>query len=301
MLRTVTQRLREFGAVLWAAAVAWTNDNAMRLSAAVAMYSILSISPLLIITIKVVSALVSEELAAAQIQRQVHSLLGPLGARAVVEMISQASRPGSGNLATSISTGILAVTASGVFLELQDALNTIWQVKARPEQSWWSWLRSRLLSMAMVFVIGFLLLVSQAVTTWLTVVSERVTHDNPIARMVIDTVTSVVFITLLFAMLFRLLPDVKIGWHDVALGAFITAVLFKLGQFLLAVYFRYAALSSAYGAAGSFVAVLLWVYYSSWILMFGAELTKAYAMQQGRWVEPEEFASPLTCQDVLKN
>lgn len=289
--------MRRLATLLVEASKAWMDNKAMRLSAAVAMYAVLSLSPLLIITIKIVSSLLDEDSAARQVRRQVEALLGPLGAQAVESMIIQTSQPGSGLWATTVSFGLLVVTASFVFLELQDSLNTIWRVKAMPAQSWASWIRSRVLSLAMVFVIGFLLLVSQAVTTMLTFVSERVTGGSRSATLLVDTGVSLLFIALLFGLLFRVLPDVKISWRDVLLGAVTTAILFKIGQYVLALYFRYAAPASAYGAAGSFVAVLLWVYYSCWILLFGAELTKVYSRHRGRWIEPEEHAAPMTCED----
>jgi membrane protein len=287
--------LRELSLLLRKAATSWSEDNAMRLSAAVAMYSVLSLSPLLVITVKVVSVVFTEEAATVQLDRQMQALLGPVGAQAVHDMIGESSKPGSGILATGISFVLLLITASAVFAELQDALNTIWRVKAVPERGGWDhWIRNRMLSMAMVFVIGFLLLISQMITTTLTLVSEKLARGEGWASLVVDTATSLTLITILFAMLFRMLPDVRIGWRDVVLGALVTALLFKFGQYVLALYFKYVTTSSAYGAAGSFVAILLWVYYSSWILLFGAEFTKVFARFCGRWVEAEDYATKLT-------
>ena len=287
--------LREFSLLLRNAVSGWSQDNAMRLSAAVAMYSILSLSPLLVITVKVVSSVVSEEAATVQLDRQMRALLGPEGAHAAKDMIDETSKPGSGVLATTVSSILLLITASAVFAELQDALNTIWRVKAVPGRGGWNhWFRNRILSIAMVFVIGFLLLISQMITTTLTLVSEKLARGEGWGSLIVDTTTSLVLITFLFAMLFRMLPDVKLSWHDVLLGALVTALLFKLGQYVLALYFKYGTTASAYGAAGSFVAILLWVYYSSWILLFGAEFTKVYARYCGRWVEAEDYATKLT-------
>ena len=170
----VFPRLADIPKLIWDAANGWSEDKAMRLSAAVAMYSILSLSPLLVITIKVVSVVVSEEAANVQVERQVRSLVGPIGAKAINEMIADTSKPGSGVMATALSLVILVITASYVFAELQDALNTIWRVKAVPNRSGWhEWFRNRLLSMAMVFVMGFLLLISHLITTALTLLSEK--------------------------------------------------------------------------------------------------------------------------------
>jgi len=290
----VFPRLRDIPKLIWDAANGWSEDKAMRLSAAVAMYSILSLSPLLVITIKVVSVVVSEEAANVQVERQVRSLVGPIGAKAVNEMIADTSKPGSGVVATAVSLLILVFTASYVFAELQDALNTIWRVKAVPDRSGWhDWFRNRLLSIAMVFVMGFLLLISHLITTTLTLLSEKLASGEGWRSLIVDTTTSLVLITVLFAMLFRMLPDVKLGWHDVMFGALVTAILFKIGQFVLAMYFKYGITASIYGAAGSFVAVVLWVYYSSWILLFGSEFTKIYARFCGRWIESENYATKL--------
>jgi len=203
-------------------------------------------------------------------------------------MIVAASRGDSGATATLVSSALLLFTASGVFAELRDALNTIWRVRSVPALNWGQWFRNRLVSMAMVLVVGFLLLVSRVLTTLLTFVSERLSGGPGWLSLALDTAASVALITLLFATLYRTLPDVKVDWPDVMLGAALTALLFKAGQYLLALFFAYGATTSAYGAAGSFVALLLWVYYSCWILFFGAEFVKVYARDRGRWIGPEE-------------
>jgi membrane protein len=278
--------------LLYGAAVAWRRDNAMRLSAAVAMYSILSLSPLLVITIKVAAVALSEEAATRQVERQVQGFLGPRGAAAVNDMIVTAARPESGILATVISVGVLLFTASGVFLELRESLNALWGIDAGQSSGLWGIVRERLLSLGMVFVLGFLLLVSQVVTTTLTVLSEYVVGGAGWVAVAIDLVASTLVITLLFAMLFRILPDASLSWREALVGAVVTAVLFKIGQYLQALYFTYGTTASAYGAAGSFVVVLLWVYYSCWILFYGAELIAEYVRMHGRRIAPAGNARP---------
>ncbi len=278
---------RKLGPMFVEAGTAWYENNAMRLSAAMALYTILSLAPLLVITIKVVSVVLTEEGAARQVDRQVRAFFGPKGAAAVEDMVQAASKPGSGWLATAISIGILLFTASGVFTELRDSLNAIWGVAAKSGGGIWAAVRERLLSIGMVFVIGFLLLVSQFVTVTLTALSEYVVGGAGWAAVVADLVASTVVITLLFAMVFKFLPDVRLSWRDVLLGSFVTAVLFKVGQFLLSLYFTYVSTGSAYGAAGSFIVVLMWVYYSGWILFFGAELIQAFVRHQGREIAPD--------------
>jgi membrane protein len=272
--------------LLSGAAVAWQRDNAMRLSAAVAMYSILSLAPLLVITIKVAAVVLSEEAASRQVERQVQGFLGPRGAAAVNDMIAAAARPDAGLWATVFSAGMLLFTASGVFLELRESLNAVWGIDAGGSTGFWGVIRDRLLSLGMVFVLGFLLLVSQVVTTTLTVLSEYVVGGAGWVAVAIDLLTSTLVITLLFAMLFRVLPDASLSWREAFIGAVVTAVLFKIGQYLQALYFTYGSTASAYGAAGSFVVVLLWVYYSCWILFYGAELIEEYARQHGRRIAP---------------
>jgi membrane protein len=287
-------RVRELFDMLVEAGSEWQKDNAMRLSAAMAMYAILSLAPLLVITIKVVAVVLTEEAASRQVERQVQAFLGPKGAAAVNDMVAAASQPGSGALATLVSVAILLFTASGVFAELRDSLNAIWGVAADSGAGIWAAVRERLLSIGMVFVIGFLLLVSQFVTVALTFLSEYVLGGAGWTAVVTDLIVSTLVITLLFAFLFRFLPDVRLGWRDVLLGAFVTAVLFKVGQYLLSLYFTYVSTGSAYGAAGSFIVVLLWVYYSGWILFYGAELIQVRVRRQGREIAPDVNAEKAT-------
>jgi membrane protein len=283
-------RLRELFDMLVEAGSEWRKDNAMRLSAAMAMYTILSLAPLLVITIKVVAVVLTEEAASRQVERQVQAFLGPKGAAAVNDMVAAAAKPGSGALATLISVVILLFTASGVFAELRDSLNAIWGVAADSGSGIWAAVRERLLSIGMVFVIGFLLLVSQFVTVLLTVLSEYFLGEAGWAAVVTDLFASTLVITLLFAVLFRFLADVRLTWRDVLLGAFVTAILFKVGQYLLSLYFTYISTGSAYGAAGSFIVVLLWVYYAGWILFYGAELIQVRVRRQGREIAPDANA-----------
>jgi membrane protein len=283
------ESLKDTGRLLARAGRAWNDDNAMRLSAAVAMYTILSLSPLLVITIKVLSLILSEESAAHQVHRQVEAFLGPLGGKAVEGMITE-TRHGAGILPTVLSIGMLLVTASGVFNELRDSLNAVWGVAPKSGRGLWSVLRDRLLSVGMVFVIGFLLLVSQVIGVTLTVLSEYALGDTGWVVVAVDLVVSTIIIAALFAVLFRVLPEARLGWHDVLFGAVVTAILFKIGQFLQSLYFTYGTTASMYGAAGSFVVVLLWVYYSCWILFYGAELIKERAHILGREIKPSADA-----------
>lgn len=299
-LKSIAQTLRDSPHLLTSVYSDWTRDKAMRLSASVAMYAILSLSPLLVITIKILDQFLEPKTTTQQVERQLQALIGYDSARGITSMMAKQSDE-AGYIATIISTFVLLFTASAVFAELQDALNTVWSVKAVPNQNWkwWHMIRNRLLSMGMIFVIAFLLLVSQFITTALAFLTEQATGKEGSLSYFVDFTASSLVITLLFACIYRFLPDVRLNWQDVALGAIITAVLFKVGQYVLTIYFRFAATESLYGAAGSFVAVLLWVYYSCWILFFGAEFTKVFARHRGRWIIPEDYAEPLPPEERL--
>jgi membrane protein len=276
----------------------WSEDKAMKLSAALALYTILSLAPLMVVAIKILSMVLGEQGATDRVSEQMHMLIGSAGAQAVEDMIKGASKPGAGIVATAISLVILLFSASGVFGELQDSLNTIWEVKPKPNQGILATIKNRLFSMGMVFVVAFLLLVSLLVSTVLTTLTGWVLGDAAgWIAIPVDIVVSIVAVTLLIGAIFKFLPDVRLGWRDVIVGAFATAVLFKLGQYGLGLYFKYGSSTSAYGAAGSFVAVLLWVYYSAWILFFGAEFTQVWARHHGRQLVPTANAVRITEED----
>jgi membrane protein len=258
------------------------------------MYTILSLSPLLVITIKIASFFLGSDEAQLQVSRQLSGLLGVESAKGVEQMIVSVSEPGAGVVATIVSVAILIFTASGVFGALRASLNEIWEVKPAPDAGWWQTIRSRLLSIGMVFVIGFLFLTSQVVTTVLTAMARYASSEVGQWSFIIDFIVSTIVIAMLFATIFRYLADVNIAWRDVALGAIVTAILFKAGQYVQLLYFTYGAPTSAYGAAGSFVAVLLWVYYSCWVMFFGAELTQAFVRHCHRQIEPSARARKLT-------
>jgi membrane protein len=212
----------------------------------------------------------------------------------VVQNIAQkASQPGKSTIATTIGVALALFGASGVFGQLQDALNTIWGVKAKPGLGIWAFLRARFLSFAIVAGICFLLLVSLAIEAILKAFSQYVQSVLPGGIVVAVTVYLVfdfAVVVLLFAMIFKFLPDVKIQWRDVWIGAVMTGILFGIGKWLLGFYLGSGAAGSAYGAASSLITLLLWVYYSSQILLFGAEFTQVYAAQAGRAFKPSEYA-----------
>ena len=297
--RKVVEKATKLFPVLQATAVGWVQDKAMRLSAALALYTILSLAPLLVITIKLVGVVLrNKDYARIQITDQITDLMGTQIAQAVQPMIENGGSHGGGVLATVVSTLVLVFSATGVFVELQDSMNTIWGVKPRPNQGVRDFIRNRLLSLAMVFGTGFLLLVSMCVSTVIDRVAVYVAGDSKWVALVLDPVISFGVVSVLFAAIFKFLPDVVLTWKHVWMGAAITAGLFTVGKYGLALYFRFATPTSAFGAAGSLAAVMIWVYYSSFILFFGAEFTKVWSLRRlGERVTVQDNAVKITEED----
>lgn len=275
----------------------WNEDKVPQLGAALAFYTALSIAPLLVISLAIAGMVFGEEAARGQIQQQMGSLVGEQGGKAIQQMITSASKPSEGILATVLSTVILIIGASGVFGQMQQSLNTIWEVQPKPGRGILGMIRDRFLSVAMVFGVAFLLLVSlllSAALTSMATLLNRLPESLYWLSEVIHFGVTFVVITMLFAMMYKYLPDVKIAWRDVWLGAIITSALFTVGKFAIGLYLGHSSMASSYGVAGSFVVLLVWVYYSSQILFFGAEFTKVYADCYGSRIVPSENAEPVT-------
>ena len=261
----------------------FSDDKAQRLGAALAYYTIFSIAPLFLIAIKIASVFFED--AQKKITTELHSVMGPSVANSLTEMLTNASKhKEGGTLATIIGVVTLILGAAGVFGQLKDALNTIWNVEEKPAGGIFGFVKQRFLSMAMVMGVGFLLLVSllfdaalSAMGGW---VSARITGGESVLHL-IGMVISFALVTVLFAMIFRYLPDIRVEWRDVWFGATFTSLLFVLGKFALGLYLGKGAVGSAYGAAGSLVIILVWVYWSAQILFFGAEFTQVYARTHG--------------------
>src|SRR5438874_9993078 len=254
----------------------FSEDKTLRLGAALAYYSIFSIAPLLIIVTGVAGFFMGQEAVRERIQAQLTDLLGEQGTNAIVSMIG-AHKQGTNLLAIVIGVIVLLFGASGVFGQLQDSLNVIWEVQPKPGRGVWGFIKSRFLSFAMVLVIGFLLLISMVISTALSALTGALGNVLPIPGFVAHIANFVVFFLvtiLLFAMIYKVLPDVRVKWRDVWSGAIFTALLFNIGKYALGLYLGRASVASSYGAAGSLVVALLWVYYSSLILFFGAEFTQ---------------------------
>jgi membrane protein len=281
----------------------WLQDKAPQLGAALAYYTVFSLAPLILVLLAIVGVIFRDDPAGAwdKITQQMSYFLDPSAVQVVQNIAEKASQPGKSTIATIIGIALAIFGASGVFGQLQDALNTIWGVKAKPTQGMWGFLRNRFLSFGMVAGICFLLLVSLAIEALLKGFSHYVQSVLP-GGMVIALAVYLVFdfavVVLLFAMIFKFLPDVKIQWRDVWIGAAMTAILFGIGKWLLGFYLGSGAAGSAYGAASSLITLLLWVYYSSQILLFGAEFTQVYAQRAGRELEPSDYAVRVETKEV---
>lgn len=259
-------------------------DKAQRLGAALAYYTIFSLAPLLLIAISIAGMVFGREAAQGQIFGQLSGVLGPQAAETVQAMVKSAAKPKSGTIATIVGIVTLLFGAAGVFGQLKDALNTIWNVEPKKKGGILSMIKDRFLSFAMVFGTGFLLLVSLVLDASVAAAGHFLGNRLPGGEalwQVVQIIVSLAVVTLLFALIFRFLPDIHPAWHDVWFGAVFTAVLFVLGKFALGIYLGKSAVGSSYGAAGSLVVLLLWVYYSAQILFFGAEVTQVYARKHG--------------------
>lgn len=275
----------------------WQEDKASRLAAALAYYTVFSLAPLLVIVIAIAGLVFGPEAARGQIESQLQGLLGPDGAEAVQTMIASADKPTTGIVASIINIAILLFGASGVFAQLQDALNTVWEVAPKPGQGLISAIRSRFLSFSMVLGIGFLLLVSLVLSAGLAAVGSYASQLLPgfgFLWQLLNFAISFGVITLLFAMIYKILPDAQVAWGDVWIGSAITALLFTIGKAAIGLYLGNASVGSAYGAAGSLVVLLIWVYYSAQILFFGAEFTQVYASKYGSRIVPTKNAVAVT-------
>ena len=276
----------------------WKEDHASRLAAALAYYTIFSVAPLLVIVIAVAGLIWRKTDVEAQVMAQVQSLVGADGAKFVADLIISASNPAEGIVATILGIVTLLFGALGVFNELHNTLNIIWEVEEEKAEGFWQVVKKaifdRFLSFTMVLGIGFLLLVSLVVSTALSATQELLGNVFPIPEFflqLLNLIISIGVITILFAMIYKYLPDAEIAWRHVWLGAFVTAILFSLGKMVIGIYLGNSAVASSFGAAGSLVLLLVWVYYSAQILFFGAEFTQVYANTYDPKTLPEKAAA----------
>jgi membrane protein len=264
--------------LLKTAASKWVADDAARLGAALAYYTMLSVAPLLVVVAAIGGLVYGPKAARGELAQQLEGLVGRQGAELLQTMLANAYHPGAGVVASVLGVVVLLLGATGVFVELQASLNRIWGVQGQAPGGAWGFLRTRLLSFLMVLAVGLLLLASLVLSAVLSAVGRHLPGAGSAALwQVLNLVVSLGIITVLFALVFKLLPDAHVAWGDVWVGAALTAVLFTVGKSLIGLYLGTSGVGSTYGAAGSLAVFLVWVYYSAQILFFGAELTQVYA------------------------
>jgi membrane protein len=276
--------IRALAALLRRAGEAWIADNAPRLGAALAFYTLFSLAPVLIVTVSLAGVVFGDKAAQGEIVRQFQGLIGTQGAIAIETIIQSTNRPALGVFATTFGVLAIFIGASGAFNELQDALDMIWKVDNRTKSFWTVTIKQRLLSLGLVLATGFLLLTSLVVTAFLSATEKYVSNLLPKLLVLLESINlvfSFCIITLLFALIFKFIPDTAIPFRDVWMGAAVTSILFTVGKVIIGFYLGHSALASAYGAAASLVIFLIWIYYSAQILLFGAELTHVYALKYG--------------------
>ncbi|MES2353248.1 MAG: YihY/virulence factor BrkB family protein [Pseudomonadota bacterium] len=280
----------------------WIDDRAPSMGAALAYYTAFSLAPLLLIVIAVAGLVFGHEAASGAVVSQLGGLVGKNGAEAIQAMLVAARDPSSGILSAVIGTTTLFVGATSVFVELQSDLDRIWKAEPRTGNGIWNFIRTRLLSFGMVLGIGFLLIVSLILSAGISLLGELWGNWFQEAHLlqIVNFAISFAVITALFAMIYKILPNVKIGWSDVWIGAVVTSFLFSIGKLLIGLYVGKSAISSSFGAAGTFVVLMAWVYYSTQIFLLGAEFTYFYAHHRGSRIQPPRPMHPIGYKPVAK-
>ena len=286
--------IRQLWKVIVATFMGFINDNGLKLSASLAYYTIFSLAPLIIIAISITSLVLHNDNYNDTFYAQLSRFMGKDAVVQLQQIVTHLQLSGKSGTALVIGAAILLLGASSMFVEIQDSINIIWRVKSKPKKGWLKWLQNRFLSFSLIIALGFLLLVSLIINIAINALSERLQHFLPAVTVtlfdLINMVISLMVIAVLFGVIFKFLPDVKIKWRDVRAGAIFTALLFMLGQYLIGLYLKYTAQGSAYGAAGSLIVILVWIYYTASILYIGAEFTEVYAEAMGSDIEPSEYA-----------
>jgi len=280
---------RFFLSVLWDAATAWVEDRAPRIGAALAFYTALSLSPILVISLSLAGGVYGEEAARGQVVEQIREGVGEPLAETIQSVLANSKSPPNGKLALILGLITLFFGATGVFGELQEGINDIWKVRRKAGRPVWTFFRARFLSFGMVLGVGFLLVVSMAFSIGLDIVERFTASFLPGSASLLAGVNFVLIFALealLFAMIFKVLPDARLHWRDVLVGSLVTTSLFTVGKYLIGLYLWYGGVGIAFGASGSVVVFLVWIYYSTQILLFGAEVTKVYAHRVGRKIVP---------------
>lgn len=296
--------MKRWSKILLNAAKSWNADNIFKHSAAVSFYTLFSLAPITIIAVTVAGIFLGKDAANHQLELQITQLVGPASAEMIQSAAKASQSQGNSGISTAVGIALLIVGATTVFGQLQNSLNSIWGVRAKPSQRGWVvLLLQRLVSFAMVLTVGFLLLVSLVLSTVLTSALEHFPGSllgSETFLKAVDMGVGLVVISILFALLFKILPDVIVRWRDVWLGAVVTAALFTIGRYLIALYLGHSTVASIYGTAGSLVALLIWVYYSCAILFFGVEFTRAYRLANHLDVQPKSTAVRIR-EEIVSN
>ena len=279
-------------------------DKGLKLSASLAYYTVFSIGPLLLLLMSLVSIFYGGEAIRGRIFDELNGLLGASAAAQIQEIIKNITFSGKTNFALVASIATLFIGATSVFIEIQDSLNMIWKLKAKPKKGWLAFIKNRLLSSSLIISLGFLmivtLVVNGAIEALMDVIRQYFDSIAEILLYVINLIVTFVVITVLFGIIFKFLPDAKIKWKHVRTGAIFTAILFMIGRYLISLYIAQTATESTYGAAGAIVVLLVWIYYSAVILYIGAEFTQVYTEAFGGQIEPAEYAVHVKQTEVEK-
>jgi membrane protein len=295
--------LKQLWKVLMATFSGFSNDNGLKLSASLAYYTVFSLAPLLLLILALAGIFLRDDTYRKDFYDQIQHYIGKQGTLQIQSTMNSQDITGKSGIGLGISIATLLLGASSIFIEIQDSLNIIWRVKAKPKKGWVKMLTNRFLSFSLIVSLGFLLLASLLVNIIISAISDKIVAFLPhilgkdIAGVVGETFLfavnfgiTLVVISVLFGIIFKVLPDVKIKWKDVRSGAIFTAVLFILGQYLISLYIQYTAQGSLYGTAGSLIVILVWIYYTAAILYIGAEFTQVYAEARGSHIEPADYA-----------
>jgi membrane protein len=295
---------RRLPKVLLATFKGFSEDKGLKLSASLAYYTVFSIGPLLLLIMSLVSIFYGSEAIQNKLFEELNGLLGASTAAQIQEIVKNITFSGKTNFALAVSIITLIVGATSVFVEIQDSLNMIWKLKAKPKKGWLAFLRNRLLSSSLIISIGFLmvvsLLINGAIEALMDIIRQRFSSIAEVLMYAMNMVISFLVIMVLFGIIFKFLPDARIKWRHVRSGAIFTALLFMLGRYLIGLYIRQTATESTYGAAGAIVVLLVWIYYSAVILYIGAEFTQVYAEAYGGSIEPAEYAVHVQQTEVEK-
>lgn len=291
------QQNRSWFAILKASATEWMDADAMTWAAAIACYTVLALAPLLVVAVKVATIVLRQTNAIDNIRKAAGNWIGPDGATAIGAILDKMASQRSGTMAAIISGVLVIISVGGVFAEIQQALNRVWKLKPKPGGALMGFIRARLKSVVVLGFAALVVLASVVAVAWIKNLNNTSGTAGTVIHWVIEFVATIVVMTIIFGMVFKVVPDAQIGWRSTLWGAVMTAVLFALGKYGLAMYFKYAAPTSAFGAVGSLAAILIWIYYSAQIALFGAVFTQVFSKTRGYGVRPSKHAQFLKACD----